>query len=362
MTASNRHDGSGDDAAHLRGLLPDTPEWDLPPTRHLHHRNVLLREIDQEQTAAPTPATPALRRRWLRPVFLLPATAMALAGALILTLPGTEQEPGAKAEATDAKRAAANGVVLTLDRIAAASMEADVEPVRDDQFVYVRSLVRSNEGTFDGPVKLGAPHRREIWVSQDSAPITRTGAIRESGKGVPLSGQRIPLETAAPDGSAERGVPAGIDRPTYQWLAKLPTDTDALRRLLYAQTRPLENESKDQAVFRKIGDLLNETVMPPANAAALYKTVATIPGVSVTPDATDAAGRHGIGITREETGTATRDEWIFDRHSFTLLGSRSYLTHTAGTKPSTLYNSTAIMETGVVDRDDREPTDKQKTA
>src|SRR5690349_16473096 len=62
MTASNRHDGSGDDAAHLRGLLPDAPEWDLTPTRHLHHRNVLLREIDREQTAAPTPATPALQR------------------------------------------------------------------------------------------------------------------------------------------------------------------------------------------------------------------------------------------------------------------------------------------------------------
>ncbi|MFE9687548.1 CU044_5270 family protein [Streptomyces sp. NPDC006285] len=357
MTASNRHYGSGDDAAHLRGLLADAPEWDLPPARHLHHRSMLLREIDQEQMAAPTPETPALQRQWLRPALLLPATAIALTGALVLALPGTEQEPGAKAEATEAQQAAAKDVVLTLDRIAAASMQIDVKPVRDDQFVYIRSLVRSNEGTFDGPVRLGAPHRREIWVSQDSAPVTRTGTIRESGKGVPMSGQRIPIENAS-----QQGVPAGIDRPTYQWLAKLPTDTDALRRLLYAQTRPLENESKDQAVFRKIGGLLNETVMPPANAAALYKTVATIPGVSVTPDATDAAGRHGIGITREETGTAARDEWIFDRNSFTLLGSRSYLTHTAGTKPSTLYNSTAIMETGVVDRDDREPADKQKTA
>lgn len=358
MTASHRPDGSGDDAAHLRELLPDAPEWDLTPARRLHHRDVLLREIDRERTAAPAPATPAPRRRWLRPVLLLPATAMALAGALTLTLPGTEQEPGAEAEATGARHAAANGVVLTLDRIAAASMAVDVEPVRDDQFVYVRSLVRSNEGTFDGTVKLGAPHRREIWVSQDSAPITRIGVIRESGKGVPLSGQRIPVETAAPDGSAGQGVPAGIDRPTYQWLAGLPTDTDALRALLYDRTRPLDDESKDQAVFRKIGDLLNETVMPPANAAALYRTVATIPGVRVTPDATDAAGRHGIGITREETGTATRDEWIFDRNSFTLLGSRSYLTHTTGTRPSTLYNSTAVLETGVVDRDDRVPTEE----
>ncbi|MEU3365278.1 CU044_5270 family protein [Streptomyces sp. S-9] len=358
MTASHRPDGSGDDAAHLRGLLPDAPEWDLTPARRRHHRDVLLREIDRARTVVPAPATPAPRRRWPRPVLLLPATAMALAGALIVTLPGTEQEPGARAEATDARHTAADGVVLTLDRIAAASMAVDVEPVRDDQFVYVRSLVRSNEGAFDGPVKLGAPHRREIWVSQDSAPVTRVGVIREYGQGVPMSGQRIPVETAAPDGSAGQGVPAGIDRPTYRWLAGLPTDTDALRELLYARTRPLDDESKDQAVFRKIGDLLNETVMPPASAAALYRTVATIPGVRVTPDATDAAGRHGIGITREETGTATRDEWIFDRNSFTLLGSRSYLTRTAGTEPSTLYNSTAILETGVVDRDDRVPANE----
>ncbi len=226
MTASHRHDGSGDDAAHLRGLLPDAPEWDLTPARRLHHRNVLLREIDRERTAATTPATPAPQRRWLRPVFLLPATAMALAGALILTLPGTEQEPGAKAETADAQHAAADGVVLTLDRIAAASMAVDVEPVRDDQFVYVRSLVRSNEGTFDGPVKLGAPHRREIWVSQDSAPITRIGVIRESGKGVPMSGQRIPIETAALTAVPGReSPPASTGPPTSGWPGCPPTPT-----------------------------------------------------------------------------------------------------------------------------------------
>ncbi len=61
------------------GCCRTHPNGTSRPPALLHHRNVLLREIDRERTAATTPATPAPQRRWLRPVFLLPATAVALA-------------------------------------------------------------------------------------------------------------------------------------------------------------------------------------------------------------------------------------------------------------------------------------------
>lgn len=335
------------DVAVLARLLPELPERDLPPGRHLHHRNVLLRRIDAEQhTARP-------RRRLTRPAVVMPAVAAALTAALVITL--TPHNDRAPAAGPDTGR----GATVLLGRIAAASMETDTKAVKDSQFVYVQSLVRSNEGVLDGPVKLGPAYKQEAWLSQDPAPVTTIGWTRESGKGATMPDEDVPIEASTPDGSDDTGaVPAGIDRPTYKWLASLPTDPDALLALLRAQIRPADGETEDQAVFFRAGDLLSQTVMPAANAAAFYRAVAKIPGVTEIPDAVDAAGRHGIGVTLDDTGTATRDEWIFDKHTLAFLGSRSYLTkdHKPG-KADVLFGSQAILRRAVVDQHGLEPTD-----
>ena len=266
-----------------------------------------------------------------------------------------------------AGRGATHGAAVTLDRIATASLKVDTKPVKDGQFVYVRSLVRENQGEFNGPVKLGAPHKREAWMSQNPAPVTDIGMIRESGKGVPMSGQDVPIEASGVDGTDDTGaIPAGPDRPTYAWLASLPTDPDALLKKLYAETRVSdERETKAQAVFDRIGDLLDGTIMPPENAAALYKAVAKLPGVAEVPDAVDAAGRHGIGITLKQSAYATRDVWIFDKETFAYLGSRAYMTkdHKPGKqgkqgepgKAEVLFGVNAVMERAVVDQRGMEP-------
>ncbi|MCX4670130.1 CU044_5270 family protein [Streptomyces sp. NBC_01381] len=346
----------------LAGLLPESAEeeWELPPGRHLHHKDLLMQQIDRDTT--PVSVSP---RRWLlRPAVLMPAAAaLAVAGILAATLPFGDADG---VRDMGAARGAEHGAAVTLDRIATASLKADTKPVKDGQFVYVRSLVRANQGEFNGPVKLGAPHKREVWMSQNPAPVTDIGMIRESGKGVPMSGQDVPIEASAEDGSDDTGaIPPGPDRPTYAWLASLPTDPDALLKKLYAETRVSDGrETKAQAVFDKIGGLLAETIMPPENAAALYKAVAKLPGVTEVPDAVDAAGRHGIGITIDESAYATRSEWIFDKKSFAYLGSRGYMTkdHKPGGKPGdqgnaeVLYSSDAVLDRAVVDQRGMEPT------
>ena len=341
-------------------------EWDLPPERHLHFKDVLMQQIDQDrdqvhvpatgEEAAPAPRAP--RRRLLRPAVLVPVASMALAGALVVTLSGGGQgsapATGARSGGTagaSAPSTTASGASVTLDRIAVAAMASDATPVRDDQFVYVRSLTLGNEGTFDGPVRLAkAPHERRIWTPQDPGPLKTVGWILETGKGAVMPGQTIPIETTD-------AVPAGIFHPTYKWLASLPTDPGALLDLLYDQVKVADGESREQAVFTTIGDLVSETVMPPANAAALYRAAARIPGVTQISDAVDTAGRHGIAITREDARSATRNEWIFDRDTLAFLGSRSYITHdpTKGITSDTLYGSTAIMRRAVVDRRGEEP-------
>ncbi|WP_328538539.1 CU044_5270 family protein [Streptomyces sp. NBC_00344] len=349
--------GSGrDEAEELARLLPAPAEFALPPGRHLHHKDALMQQIDHDRNQATAPAAePPRRRLLLRPAVLLPATALALAGALITTFSaGGHTAPPAAAGRADSE------AVVTLNRIAAASMKTDAQPVKNSQFVYTRRTVINNEGTLEGPVKLGAPHRSEVWLSQDPTAVTNIGWMRETGKGVSMSGEDVPIETSAVDGSNDTGaLPPGMSRPTYAWLASLPTNPDTLLTLLYTKTKTAGDESKDQAVFSTVGDLLSQTIMPPANAAALYKAVASIPGVTEIPDARDAVGRHGIGITREDAHSATRDEWIFDKHSLVYLGSRSYISKDRkgklGGKADTLYGSDAVMQHAVVDQHGMEP-------
>jgi hypothetical protein len=159
-----------------------------------------------------------------------------------------------------------------------------------------------------------------------------------------MPGQLIPVEHAGP-------TAPGPTRPTYAWLASLPTDPvtllDTLRGLVTAE----EGESADQAVFHWTGDLLSTTLMPPENAAAFYRAVERIPGVTTEPDATDALGRHGIGVTRDDPASATRDEWIFDPDTLEFLGSRSYFTHASGKSGTTdtLFGTDAIVRHAVTD-------------
>ncbi|MEU5955346.1 CU044_5270 family protein [Streptomyces sp. NPDC047525] len=354
------------EAAELARLLPesDEDEWELPPGRHLHHKDVLMQQIDRDtEPVHQAPAALAPRRRLLRPAVLMPAAAgLAVAGILAATLPSGGSDG---VRDMGAGQGATPGAAVTLDRIANASLKSGTRPVKASQFVYVRSLVRGNDGELNGKVKLGAPYTEQTWFSQDPAPVTDIGMTRESGKGAQMPGQDVPIEASAVDGSEDSGaIPEGPERPTYNWLASLPTDPDALLKKLYAETRVIEGqETKAQAVFDKIGGLLGATIMPPENAAALYKAVAKLPGVTEVPDAVDAAGRHGIGITLDESSYTTREEWIFDKKSFTYLGSRGYMTknHQPGGRPGregnpeVLYGSSAVLERAVVDQRGMEP-------
>ncbi|MCA1221902.1 CU044_5270 family protein [Streptomyces sp. 8L] len=336
------------DVEELARLLPRPVEFDLPPERHLHYKDVLMQHIDHDRDAAAPPAPPP-RRPPLRPGVLVPAASLALAGALALTLTGVA---GGNPASPAAPSGSAPGAVTALHRIADASLKTDVAPVKDSQFVYVRSLVQENTGAFGGPVKLGKPYKSEQWMAQDPAPVTVVGWMRDTGKDAQMSGEDIPIETSVPDGSDSSGAEApGFDRPTYRWLASLPTDPGALLKVLAPHSGADGHESRDQAVFEMIGGILSSNVMPAENEAAFYRAMAEIPGVREVPDAVDAAARHGIGITREDASSASRDVWIFDKHSLRFIGSRSYTTadHEPG-RADVLSGSVAILQRGVVDQ------------
>ncbi|MEV7424862.1 MULTISPECIES: CU044_5270 family protein [unclassified Streptomyces] len=347
----------------LARLLPAPAERDLPPGRHLHHKDTLMRLIDQDGDRATT-ARP--RPRLLRPAVLLPAAGLALGGVLLTTLAvtGRDHAPASSTAGTSSRATAPRGAAVLLDRIASVAGKSDEPTVGDDQFVYVKSLQSDNEGEFGGPVKLTEPREREVWMSQKAGPVIDVGLIHQDGS-------YFPITVGVPDGETPVGYPAGLNRPTYTWLASLPTDPDALlRRLTTEITRdqdardtPAEDRDQAQDAFETIGELLVETLMPPKTAAALYKAAAKIPGVTVDSDAVDAAGRHGIGVARDNTRAGWRTAWIFDSTTLEYLGERSYLIRdTSMGKKGTLINKSAVLERAVVDALREKPSDEKPSA
>ncbi|MER5554086.1 CU044_5270 family protein [Streptomyces sp. NPDC002793] len=342
---------SGPDRAEhgeLARLLPAPAERDLPPGRHLHHKDTLMRLIDQDGDRATARSHPRL----LRSAVLLPAVGLALGGVLLtmLAVAGRDSAPPPPTAGTGSEAMAPRGAAVLLDRIASAAGKKGGQTVTDEQFVYVRTLQTGNEGEFGGPLKLTEPSEREIWITQESGPVVDEGLIHQDGS-------YLPLVVGVPDGETPVGHPAGLNRPTYTWLASLPTDPDVLlRRLTSEITRdqdardtPAEDRDRAQDAFDTIGELLRETVMPPRTAAALYKAAAKIPGVTVDPVAVDAAGRHGIGVARDDTRAGWRTTWIFDSTTLEYLGERSHLIRdTSMGKKGDLLGTSAVLERAVV--------------
>ncbi|MDX3576177.1 CU044_5270 family protein [Streptomyces sp. FL07-04A] len=369
-----------DELTELTRLLPADPvERGLPPERHSHHKDLLMQLIDRDAAATPTDTDTAAApsrsrrpfppRRLSRPALLAACVAVAVAATLTVGLADGRQEAGrghspsaapdtgghdgrgTGGRGTGGHGTGGRGAVVTLDRIAAVALRTDVEPVRDSQYVYVRTRVAENEADWRQPVRPGSLHDRETWFSQDREPLTEYGMTRENG-------EDYPIRILVPEGSA--GEAAGIDRPTYAWLASLPTDPAALLRRVYAETPVEDGEDRDQAVFDRIGGLVREQVMPSATAAAIYRATARIPGVTEVDDAVDAAGRHGIAIAREDTRMGLRTEWIFDPGTLEYLGERTVLSrNSAMGTAGTVFDTRAVLERAVVDRRGQEPGGSQ---
>jgi hypothetical protein len=206
-----------------------------------------------------------------------------------------------------------------LDKVALAADDTTVT-ARPDQFVYLDSTVSFsiNEVHPDGTETstMAKPHRLQEWLSVDGS---RPGLkIEQDEAGNP---QRMTLDPVT--------TPT-IDDPTYQYLTTLPTDPDRLLAMLRTQVLrenpgdknpdAAEKERLNGVLFADIGNIIGYNLVPPALSAALYRSAAKIPGVTVLPDLTDATGRHGIAVARTSNGV--RDAWIFDKKTYTYLGER----------------------------------------
>jgi hypothetical protein len=308
--------------------------------------------------AAARPKT--VKAIWRRPYSMVLAGALAVAvGATAVTLaqaPGAGPSGKAEEVVVTMPKIVSMSASEVLGRAAKAASRSDLTP-RDDQFIRVES--QTMYGSFGETGETSEQTRylyrtkRIIWQSADG---TRDGALTiEYLKPKAYPGWPIPEQAYRDTGTAELPLPTcgtkipGYMRTDYASLKSLPSDADGMRAHLYTGDRG--GSSKDGAAFTAAGDMLRETYMPPAQRAALFKAVGTIPGVDVIETAEDAAGRKGIGVGRAGLD-GVRQDLIFDPKSYELLGERGIVVDesTAKSPVGSLVASTAQLSVTVTDR------------
>ncbi|HEX5115490.1 MAG TPA: CU044_5270 family protein [Pseudonocardiaceae bacterium] len=307
----------------LTRLLPAPAERDLPRGRH---------EVLRARVLAGIGADVPKRRR--TPAWVVPVLAVATAAVVgLVTVSMHHSTAPASAVAVPVPHAPTNPRAVTLlAQVASAAGKQSTPVVRDDQFEYVET----KEGATTGPGAAPADIRQS-WLPV--ADLCRHGLLREGGQDADLSERGQPGVTCPYGGD--------LNYPSYRLLAGLPTDPQTLLATIYLQEQGHGSDPDSQA-FTTIGDLLRDSVPPPAVSAALYRAAALIPGVQVESDAVDAAGRHGIAVSR--SSQATRYEWIFDRTSLVMIGEREVRTKASKIgAPGTIMDNTAILAKAIVD-------------
>jgi len=162
----------------------------------------------------------------------------------------------------------------------------------------------------------------EHWRRVDGATKEETRYLSTSG------GYAVAPESCSTPGLGERpecSPETPMYHPSYEYLASLPTDPDALLKAVYQQVdRAGGSADRDQRAFRLISDVLTSELMPHNVAAAFFEAAGKLPGVTVDPNAHDVLGRAGTGIAipapAGPPALGTTTEMVFAK-SGKLLGS-----------------------------------------
>ncbi|WP_328291346.1 CU044_5270 family protein [Kineococcus sp. NBC_00420] len=164
------------------------------------------------------------------------------------------------------------------------------------------------------------PLQREIWQSRNGESVLRDETLVSGA----LDGEPVdPAEvvTTSLDGPAVFGV--GGRSLSWADLDALPTDPQALGTLLRAAVKD-HPAGEDHELFVTVTDLLTESPASPALRRALWEVAARVPGAEVLGPMTDAAGRTGTAIERDELDqNRYRYVYILDPTTGELLETRN---------------------------------------
>ncbi|MGP4095476.1 CU044_5270 family protein [Nonomuraea sp. KM90] len=226
-------------------------------------------------------------------------------------------------------------VTLGTLELAAAAVERQSTPPRParDQWVYTRQLTDfalkpDDSGGRSAEVR-GKVTVEEWWKfdGKEKATSVQGGKLRRSRILGPGEQPRHPDPRFNGGAIGGPGVVNRTPNKLYDYVAGLPIDPDSLLARIRKDYR---DKGRDVTTFGVIAMLFRENQLIPAKTnAALYRALAKIPGVRV-QDATDYAGRHGIGV-------------VFG-NQLIVLDSRTY--RYLGDKRQALLDSAVVEEPG----------------
>jgi hypothetical protein len=280
--------------------------------------------IYQQIIGSARPERKAARARVRIAVGVTSGAVAALAVGLTLSsLPGaTHSAATAIAHPSPSRGDAAVTAVLTakqvLDTAATAALSHPGAAPRPDQFVYTK-------------VGDGGGHVAQTWLSVDGS---RNGLMEAQGpygtttilgcvdgnrqirlpgyNGKPYTGPAKPKASVPLDGPVVT-VPC---TPQPAFLPAMPTIAGAIPAYL-AKTQGVRlNDVND--VAKVVGGMFQSDYLLPAQRAALYEFLATVPGLSLERNVKDISGRPGIGVSWSFMGSTA--VLIFDPSTYTLLG------------------------------------------
>ena len=311
-------------------------------------------------------SAPARSRGRSRPERPWLVAAIAVATVVAVALPRALDEQAAVGVSPAA--------AAVLERAAVAT--ARTAHAAEGRYAYTRSrTIFSMTDMDDPPFTALVPALQETWVARDGSGRMRTARGRpyfpsERDRRRWLEHGSPPLGLAPGSVSIARlrpiraeaarlakRDPATLDARELDLLlsspAVLPTDTDALERLLraYALTKDPPPESM---VFNQIEDLLTNPYGSGALRAAAYRVLARMKGIELRRPMRDPIGRRGTAIDFPTGYTfAIRHRLVIDPTSGAVLAEETLLgrpnPEVAG-KPGRILGEVVYVRSGWVDR------------
>jgi hypothetical protein len=277
-------------AAELSRLLQASAERDFRPGRQQSLKEHVMSEIRAERETSRAPA-----RRYRRRALAVGAVAGIAAAAAVVTAVATST---ASAPPGRARAAAPVTAAQLLDKVANAAAAHPAAP-GSGQYWYIQTQEA-------GSALPAGTHLRQLWLSVRGQCFP--GEVNETAAGGPHD---APLTNQDLHGPCH--LTPGFELPTQAWLNSLPTDPHALMSMLSAATK-----GDNPEMFVTIGDLLNNAIVPPPVSAALFRTAALIPGVTLGHDTRDSLGQPTVSVTENQ------EAWLFDPNTLQYLGSNDY--------------------------------------
>ncbi|GAA4232451.1 hypothetical protein FHR32_002145 [Streptosporangium album] len=261
---------------------------------------------------------------------------LAVAGALAVTV-GT-----GVVVATDRPRAVipVASVQELGERAAQAAYDDRGQVPNPGQWLYIRELQapQSKDESYGVDVS-----QRVVWEQWTSVDGKQIAGLFPNGK-LLVQGNHPGLGAA--DLARQPVTPEGV-------LTKIRQKLEGMHMVWATGPAP----SMDEQLFQAVYQLMDTQALPPEVRAALFRGLATIPGVSFTEDVSDADGRRGVAFSH--TGESGRYDLILDPVDFRFLGTYGVTVKDRTTdytdapnqvvKAGTPLTLTARLETKVVD-------------